>query len=269
MAFRTPSLLTTLTLVAALGLGACSGGGAGPNSTFTEEPVEGLYNIAVDDLEKGLYETASTKFDEVERQHPYSSWAVKAQVMAAYSLYMANKYDEAVVALDRFIQLHPNNKDTDYAYYLKGLCYYEQISDVGRDQLMTQLALSTLNELITRFPKSDYARDATLKIDLTYDHLAGKEMKIGRYYQSRGQWLAAINRFTQVVNNFETTTHVPEALHRMVESYVAMGMRAEAKKSAAVLGHNFPSSKWYLETYALLEDPTIKEPTGGAWYKVW
>lgn len=270
MAFRTSTRITTLILAAALGLSACSGGGgAGENQSFTEEPVEGLYNIAVDALEKGQYEAASVKFDEVERQHPYSSWAVKAQIMAAYALYMANKYDEAVVALDRFIQLHPNNKDADYAYYLKGLCYYEQISDVGRDQLMTELALSTLNELITRFPESDYARDAKLKIDLTYDHLAGKEMKIGRYYQSRKQWLAAINRFGQVVKKFETTTHVPEALHRMVESYVALGMRAEAKKSAAVLGHNFPSNKWYLETYALLEDPTIKEPTGGAWYKLW
>lgn len=267
MALRTPLNITTLLLAAALGLAACSGDKA--PETYVEEPVEQLYNAAVDELEKGSYELAGTKFDEVERQHPYSTWAVKAQVMAAYSLYMANKYDEAVLALDRFIQLHPSSKDTAYAYYLKGLCYYEQISDVGRDQMMTQLALKTLNELLTRFPESEYARDAKLKIDLTYDHLAGKEMKIGRYYQSRGQWLAAINRFDKVVNDYQTTTHVPEALHRLVESYLALGLREEAKKSAAVLGHNFPGSSWYVESYALLEDPTVKAPQEEPWYKVW
>jgi len=269
MAFCRLSYIPPLILVVALGLTACSGGGADPSTTFTETPVESLYNVAVDDLEKGNYVKASTQFDEVERQHPYSSWAVKAQVMAAYSLYMANKYDEAVVALDRFIQLHPNNKDADYAYYLKGLSYYEQISDVGRDQMMTELALSTLKELVTRFPKSNYTRDAKLKIDLTYDHLAGKEMKIGRYYQSRAQWLAAINRFTRVVDKYGTTTHVPEALHRLVESYTALGMREEAKKSAAVLGYNFPSSKWYVDSYALLKDPSIKGPKETSWYKFW
>ena len=252
----------------AIGLGACSSTPT-TNQTYEEEPVEHLYNTAVDELERSNYDAASVKFDEVERQHPYSNWAVKAQVMAAYSLYMANKYDEAVVALDRFTQLHPSSKDVAYAFYLKGLCYYEQISDVGRDQLMTQLALKTLKDLVTRFPESEYSRDANLKIDLTYDHLAGKEMKIGRYYQSRAQWLAAINRFDAVVDKYQTTTHVPEALHRLVESYLALGLRAEAKKTAAVLGHNFPSSRWYLESYAILEDPTIKKPEGDAWYKVW
>jgi len=258
-----------LILFLLFGLAACSGNKAAQTQTFSEEPVEQLYNAAVDELENEKFNVASTKFDEVERQHPYSNWAVKAQVMAAYSLYMGNKYDEAVVALDRFIQLHPGSKDADYAYYLKGLCYYEQISDVGRDQMMTQLALSTLKELTTRFPKSNYARDASLKIELTYDHLAGKEMKVGRYYQSRQQWLAAINRFGEVVNRYETTTHVPEALHRMVESYLALGMREEAKKTGAVLGHNFKSSKWYLESYALIDDPTIKNPEGSPWYKLW
>jgi len=269
MASRSFLRILTLTCVV-VGLAACSGDKAKPQTqTFNETPVEELYNVAVDELQKGSFVKASTKFNEVERQHPYSSWAVKAQVMSAYSLYMANKYDEAVIALDRFIQLHPGNKDADYAYYLKGLCYYEQISDVGRDQLMTQLALSTLKELITRFPKSDYARDAKVKIDLTYDHLAGKEMKIGRYYQSRKQWLPAINRFNMVVTTYGTTTHVPEALHRLVESYLSLGMRDEAKKTAAVLGYNFKSSKWYLESYALLDDPTIKADKNKPWYKLW
>lgn len=268
MAFRNTSIITAFALLGAISLGACSGNSTAEQA-YEEEPVTQLYNAAVDELERGNYEAASVKFDEVERQHPYSNWAAKGQVMAAYSLYMANKYDEAVLALDRFIQLHPSNKDTPYAYYLKGLCYYEQISDVGRDQLMTQLALKTLNELLTRFPESEYARDAKVKIELTYDHLAGKEMKIGRYYQSRQQWLAAINRFDMVLNKYQTTTHAPEALHRLVESYLALGLHEEAKKSAAVLGHNFPASKWYIESYAILEDPTIKAPQDEPWYKLW
>lgn len=268
MAFRIASFARTATVLAALSLAACSSDKA-LNEGYVEEPVANLYNQAVDALEREDYIEASTKFDEVERQHPYSTWAVKSQIMAAYSLYMANKYDEAVVALDRFIQLHPSNKDTDYAYYLKGLCYYEQISDVGRDQLMTELALKTLNELTTRFPDSQYSRDAKLKIELTHDHLAGKEMEIGRYYQIRGQYLAAINRFDSVVKKYQTTTHTPEALLRLVESYLALGLREEAKKSAAVLGHNFPSSSWYLDAYALLEDPTIKTLQEDPWYKLW
>jgi len=269
MAVRLSFRILSLTMVLALGLGACSTKSKSSAQTFSEKPVEEIYNAAVDELEKGGFVAASTKFDEVERQYPYSAWAVKAQIMAAYSLYMANKYDEAVVALDRYIQLHPGSKDADYAYYLKGLCYYEQISDVGRDQMMTELALSTLKELMVRFPKSNYARDASLKIDLTHDHLAGKEMKVGRYYQSRGQWLAAINRFNVVVNKYETTTHVPEALHRLVESYLALGMKEEAKKAAAVLGHNFKSNKWYVQTYALMDDPTILNPKNAPWYKLW
>lgn len=270
MAFHPPYRFAAALIAATLALGACSG--TDPATTadqnYTEQPVEELYNAAVDQLEQGNYQEASTAFDEVERQHPYSSWAVKSQVMAAYSLYMANSYDEAVLALDRFIQFHPSNKDVPYAYYLKGLCYYEQISDVGRDQMMTELALKTLNELLTRFPESQYARDAKLKIELTYDHLAGKEMDVGRYYQTRGQWIAAINRFDSVVKKYQTTTHVPEALHRLVESYLALGLKDEARKAAAVLGHNYPSSRWYIESYALLKDPTIKEPEQ-PWYKLW
>jgi len=262
------TLISTALMTGALVLAACSSDTA-LKDDYKEEPVEKLYNFAVDALEKGEYAQASTRFDEVERQHPYSSWATKSQIMAAYSLYMANKYDEAVVSLDRFIQLHPSNKDADYAYYLKGLCYYEQISDVGRDQMMTELALKTLKELSTRFPDSQYARDAKIKIELTYDHLAGKEMDIGRYYQTNGQYLAAINRFDAVVKKYQTTTHTPEALLRLVESYLALGLRDEAKKMAAVLGHNFPSSSWYIDAYALLEDPSIKTPQDQPWYKLW
>ncbi len=269
MASRTPTLLIALVFAAVLSLSACSSTKNAADKAYKEKSVAQLYNVAVDALEKGNYESASLKFDEVERQHPYSNWAVKSQIMSAYSLYMANQYDAAVVALDRFIELHPSNKDTDYAYYLKALSYYEQISDVGRDQKMTQLALKTLKELVKRFPKSNYSRDAKLKIDLTNDHLAGKEMAIGRYYQSRGQWLAAINRFDRVVKVYQTTTHTPEALERLTESYLALGLRAEAQKTAAVLGQNFPSSHWYVDAYRLLKDPNFRMSKAKPWYKIW
>lgn len=236
---------------------------------YVETPVEQLYNDAVNALEQEQYEVAAQRFDEVERQHPYSDWSTKAQMMAAYSLYMSNSYDEAVLSLDRFIQLHPSHKDVAYAYYLKGLAYYEQISDVGRDQKMTQRSLKAFNELVTRFPDSQYTADAKIKLELTNDHLAGKEMDIGRYYLGRGQYLAAINRFSAVVDQYQTTTHVPEALHRMVESYLALGVVEEARKVAAVLGHNYPSSEWYLDSYAILEDPTVRPEEGDAWYKLW
>lgn len=223
-----------------------------PKDKYAERPVEDIYNSAMDKFNDADYKGASADFDEVDRQHPYSVWATKAQIMGAYSLYETQKYDEAVVALDRFIQLHPGNRDTAYAYYLKGLCYYIQITDVGRDQKITEQALKSLDELVRRFPESRYARDARLKIDLTRDHLAGKEMDIGRYYEQQGQYLAAINRFRRVVDSYQTTTHVPEALHRLTECYLALGVVDEARTTAAVLGHNYPGSEWYQESYALL-----------------
>ncbi len=251
---------------------------------YVEAPVEDLYNAAIDFMQEGKYSSSTEKFDEVERQHPYSVWATKAQLMAAYAYYQANRYDEAVVALDRFIQLHPANKDISYAYYLKALSYYEQISDVARDQKMTELALTSLRELVTRFPNSKYSRDARIKLDLTNDHLAGKEMEIGRYYHSQGQYLAAINRFKAVVETYQTTTHVPEALHRMTEAYFALGLPVEARKTAAVLGHNYPGSEWYIDSYEMMENKSVRvssvedgkevtiegEPENeAAWYEIW
>jgi outer membrane protein assembly factor BamD len=188
--------------------------------------------------------------------------------MAAFGYYQRNEYDDAIVALDRFIQLHPSNRDTPYAYYLKALSYYEQISDVERDQKMTESALKTLEELIARYPDSKYARDAKVKLDLTYDHLAGKTMEIGRYYLRRGYYLAAVNRFKSVVDNYQTTTHVPEALHRLVEAYLALGLEEEARKSAAVLGHNFPGSEWYIDSYELVELKRVRE-SDRPWYAFW
>ncbi len=249
---------------AAVLLTAC----ASEEEVYVERPVEELYNEAMDALEGERYEAATRLFDEVERQHPYSAWATKAQLMAAFGYYQRNEYDEAIVALDRFIQLHPSNRDTPYAFYLKALCYYEQISDVERDQNMTESALKTLEELIARYPDSKYARDAKVKVDLTFDHLAGKTMQIGRYYLRRGHYLAAVNRFKSVVNDYQTTMHVPEALHRLVEAYLALGLEEEARKSAAVLGHNFPGSEWYIDSYELVELKRVRQPDS-PWYAIW
>jgi outer membrane protein assembly factor BamD len=238
--------------VATASLASCSWFGGSKDDTFTEQPVEVLYNRALDDLGRQEYKAAAKEFEEVDRQHPYSVWATKAQIMAAFTYYQSNKYDDAIIALDRFIQLHPGHRDIPYAYYLKGLCFYEQISDVGRDQRITQQALDALSEVAKRFPDSPYARDARLKVELCIDHLAGKEMAIGRYYQHQHQYVGAINRYRLVIERYQTTTHVPEALHRLVESYLALGVQSEAKETAAVLGHNFPGSDWYADSYFLI-----------------
>lgn len=241
---------------AALLAAACS---SNDEDKYVERPVEQIYNSAVDALTSERYVTAAKEFDEVDRQHPYSVWATKAQLMSAYSNYQNNKYDDAIVGLDRFIQLHPSNRDVAYAYYLKALCYYEQISDVQRDSKMTELALKAFDEVVRRFPETSFARDARLKIDLTYDHLAGKEMEVGRFYLTRGQYVGAINRFRVVIDKYQTTSHVPEALHRLVECYLALGLNEEARKMAAVLGHNYPGSQWYSDSYALVEGGALPE----------
>ena len=235
-------------------------GCADTEEVYVEQPVEHLYNKALNQLENKDYELAAESFDEVDRQHPYSVWATKSQLMAAYSFYQDNKYDDAIFAADHFINLHPSNRDVAYAYYIKAISYYEQISDVGRDQRMTELAMKTLREIVTRFPNSRYARDAALKIDLTHDHLAGKEMEIGRYYENQRQYLAAINRFKNVIKRFQTTTHVPEALHRLTESYLALGLKDQARRTAAVLGHNFPGSEWYIDSFEIVEGKDFLTP---------
>ncbi len=242
--------LALVCLAASLALAAC--GSSDDQIPYIERPPEQIYNEAYDTLLNGNNVVAKQLFDEVERQHPYSVWAPQAQIMAAFADYQDNNYDDAINTLNRFIQLNPGHRDIAYAYYLRALCYYEQISDVGRDQGMTKLALESLQEVVRRFPQSEYARDARLKIDLARDHLAGKEMEIARYYQGQGEYLAAINRFQRVVQEFDTTTHTPEALHRLVECYLALGVYSEAQSTAAVLGYNFPGSDWYADSYALL-----------------
>ena len=238
---------------------ACSGNKKPQLIHQEQSPVEILYERADQAMEDGNYVEATRYYEEVERQHPYSALSTRAQLMAAYSAYLGQRYDEALFSLDRYVQLHPGADDVDYAYYLKAMSYYEQISDVRRDQDMTIKAVRALNTLINRFPNSEYTRDAQLKRDLTLDHLAGKEMDIGRYYLNRGHVNAAINRFRSVVINFQTTSHVAESLHRLVESYMTLGLKQEALKTAAVLGHNYPGSKWYERTYALLDDGQRKK----------
>ncbi len=244
---------------ALLGIGtfalASCGAGAGTkgDTKYVARDVNTLYNAAKDKLDRRQYLVAAALFDEVERQHPYSPWARRAQLMSAFSYYMGQKYPESIQASRRFLSIHPGNKDAAYAYYLVGLCYYEQISDVTRDQKITEQALAALGEVQRRFPNSRYASDAALKIDLVNDHLAGKEMEIGRFYERRALWLAASIRFREVVDKYQTTTHAPEALFRLTESYLALGVPEEAKKSAAVLGANYPGSKWYERAYKLME----------------
>ncbi|MCB2067286.1 MAG: outer membrane protein assembly factor BamD, partial [Erythrobacter sp.] len=193
-------------------------------------------------------------FDEVERQHPYSPWARRAQLMSAFSYYAARDYNHAISSATRFLSIHPGNRDAPYAYYLIAMCYYEQISDVERDQAITRQALQALNEIVRRYPESPYADDARLKIDLVNDHLAGKEMEIGRFYERTGQWLAAQLRFRNVIDDYQTTSHTPEALYRLVETNLSLGVHEEAQRYAAVLGANYPGSEWYQRAFELMED---------------
>jgi outer membrane protein assembly factor BamD len=216
--------------------------------------VETLYNTAADALDAKEYRKAIGLFQDVEREYPFSVWAKRSELMSAFALYKAQFYQDAIISLDRYISLHPGSEGTDYALYLKALCYYEQISDVERDQATTKDALDALGVLIRRYPESTYARDARLKRDLALDHLAGKEMEIGRYYLTRGHINSAIGRFRIVVQNYQTTTHVAEALYRLIESYISLGLKEEAYKVAAVLGYNYPGSNWYSRGYKLLDD---------------
>jgi len=249
-----PLLLAALAAVAFAPLAGCAHGGKKKADTrFIARDVDTLYSLAIDRLDRKQYKLAAQLFDEVERQHPYSVWARRAELMSAYSYYLARSYSDSIKSAQRFLSIHPGNRDAPYAYYLIAVDYYEQINDVTRDQKITSQALDALGELIRRYPDTRYAADARLKIDLVNDHLGGKEMEIGRFYQRRSQWLASIYRFRIVIDKYQTTTHVPEALERLTESYLAMGLPNEAKNAAAVLGANYPGSKWYERAYNLVE----------------
>ena len=249
-----PFAATALALAgASLLLSGCGGSGKVKKDTaYVARDVDSLYLAAKAELDKGNSKGSAELFDEVERQHPYSPWARRAQLMSAFSYYVARDYTKSIQSAQRFLTIHPGNKDAPYAYYLVALCYYEQISDVARDQKVTQQALTALNDVVRRFPDSRYAVDASLKRDLVTDHLAGKEMDIGRHYQRSGKWLAAELRFRNVIDKYQTTSHAPEALFRLVESNLALGIPEEAQKNAAVLGSNYPGSEWYEKAYRLM-----------------
>jgi len=255
--------LLKLLLTSAVLLGVAACGSKDKDKEKPSESAEKLYMEGREDFAAGKYKDAVKDFEEVERQHPSSEWAVNGQVMSGYTSYRAGDYDTAVATLQRFTKLYPNHESTPYAYYLIAICYYEQITDVGRDQKVTEQAMQALREVVRRFPDTEYARDSKIKLDLTQDHLAGKEMEIGRYYLRHDDYLAAINRFRFVVENFQTTSHVPEALHRLVECYLKLGVRDEAQRYAAVLGHNFPGSSWYRDSYKLMTGklPVVAENT--------
>jgi len=220
---------------------------------YQERPIDQIYDNAWKQINKGNWDQAAAQFNEVDRQHPYSVWARRAQLMAAFCYYQSNKYDDAVSTADQYISLHPGSQEVAYAFYLKAISLYEQIVDVGRDQSKTQGALVALQDVVQRFPDTEYARDATLKIDLTQDHLAGKEMEVGRYYLQRGNYIGAINRFRTVIDQYQTTPQIAEALERLTESYYSLGLDSEAQTAAAVLGANYPGTVWYQDSFNILK----------------
>ena len=256
----------------AVPLGGC---GTGPlwdkflakDDTFVDEPADKLYN-------EGLYlmnerkdnKAASKKFEEVDRQHPYSDWARKSLLMSAYSYYQSGDYDSCIGAATRYVTLHPGSPDAAYAQYLIAASHYDQIPDVSRDQGRTEKAIAALEEVVRKYPTSEYAVSAKAKIQAARDQLAGKEMDIGRYYMEKRDFTGAINRFKTVVTQYQTTRHVEEALARLTEAYMAIGVVGEAQTAAAVLGHNFPDSRWYKDAYNLVRSGGVEPSENqGSW----
>ncbi len=224
------------------------------DTAYQEAPVDQLYAAGASRLDQHLWGEGVNYFKEVERQHPYSEWARRAILMQAFAHYQANQYPDAVSDANRFVELYPGSPSAAYAYYLKAECYFEQILDVGRDQAATDQARIAMREVVQRYPHTEYAEDARLKIDMINDQLAGKEMSIGRWYLRQGDTISAIGRFRTVVMRYQTTTHTPEALDRLVEAYLTLGLVDEAKRNAAVLGYNFPGDIWYADAYKLMTD---------------
>jgi len=236
----------------ALVLTACQNTNRREELAYVERPVEQLYARATDELDRRDFDQAILLFNEVERQHPYSEWARRSSLMAAFASYESRQFDEAIGTSQRYLSLNPAGQGASYAYYLIAVSHFDQIMDVGRDQKTTELARDALLDVVRRYPETDYARDATVKLDMVYDQLAGKEMEIGRWYLRRNQHLSAINRFRTVVKEYDTTSHAPEALHRLVEVYLSTGLKQEALAAGAVLGYNYPESTWYQYSYRLL-----------------
>ena len=252
-------LLPLIASAVLIGLAACS---PPELPEQVERPANELYDEALQLAKSGEPDKAAPKFEEVERQHPYSDLAVRAQIMAAWAFYQSNDYPRAVASLERFIELNPADPMVEYAHYLRALSYYEQIVNVERDAEMTMLALNAFEDLLRRFPDGEYGRDAQLKADLARSHLAGKEMAVGRFYAQRGYHAAALRRFEEVVRTYQTTNQVPEALYRMVEVYLALGLVDEADRVGSVAVYNYPDSFWTKELLALADDPSRKLPKG-------
>ncbi|UDL89707.1 outer membrane protein assembly factor BamD [Mesorhizobium sp. PAMC28654] len=237
-------------------------------STYVDqtEPGDVLYNQGLANLNAGRLQEASRKFDAVDRQHPYSEWARKSMVMGAFADYRQGKYDDAISAAKRYLTLYPSTDDAAYAQYIIGLSYYRQIKDVTQDQKEARQTMQTMQDLVTRWPNSEYVDDAKEKMRFANDQLAGKEMQIGRYYLERREYIAAVKRFRVVVENYSNTRHVEEALARLAESYYAMGLTSEAQTAAAVLGTNYPDSQWYKDSYKLLQSNGLEpRENAGSW----
>ncbi|MHB8529149.1 MAG: outer membrane protein assembly factor BamD [Caulobacteraceae bacterium] len=256
-----------LALIAAVAVSGCSLiKKKKPQLAYEERPVELLFNVGAEDLDRHQWNDAVNYFREVERQHPYSEWSRRAILMSAYAHYEANNYAEAIADADRFISLYPGAPSAAYAYYLKSICYFEQIVDVGRDQASTDDARAALTEVVKRYPATEYAQDARVKLDMVADQLAGKEMTVGRYYLRNGDPIAAIGRFRTVIEKYQTTSHTPEALYRLVAAYLSLGLTKEAVENGAVLGYNYPGSIWYRDAYRLLTSKGLRPqvtPGGG------
>jgi outer membrane protein assembly factor BamD len=248
----TRNIVLLLACAAILPAAGCARNKAKGDTAYVARDVNTLYAAAKRLMDQGDYLTSAKLFDEVERQHPYSVWARRAQIMSAFNYYLAKKYTDAISSANRFLTIHPGNAEAPYAHYLVAMSYYQQIADVTRDQAVTQQASDAFGELIRRYPDSRYAADARLKLDLINDHLAGKEMEVGRFYERSANWLAASLRFRAVVDQYQTTSHTPEALERLVECYLALGIPSEAEKAAAVLGRNYNGTYWYKQAYKLM-----------------
>ncbi len=260
MSFRFGRLPIVVAVIASVALSGCAMLHKKKKSdlAYQERPVDLLYSVGSQSLDRGNWGGAVLYFKEVERQHPYSEWARRAILMQAYAHYQAGQYNEAVGDADRFVSLYPGNASAVYAYYIKAVCYFEQILDVGRDQASTQQALAALSEVVKRYPTTEYAADARVKLDLVNDQLAGKELAIGRWYEAHNQPFAALGRFKTVIDTYQTTAQTPEALFRLVEVDLQLGLVDEAKKNAAVLGKNFPGDRWYISAYKLMTSKGLK-----------
>ena len=261
------AIVVLLASVSVAGLTACAGKPKTEHLVYEERPVEMLYETGMQKLDQKSWTDAISYFEEVQRQHPYSEWSRRAIVMIIYANYQSDKYVEATAASDQFIKLYPGSELTPYAYYMKAICSFEQIVDVGRDQAYTDSAKALLNDVVRRYPTTEYAKDARVKLDMVQDQLAGKEMDVGRWYLNDNQPLAAIGRFKTVASDYQTTSHTPEALYRLVEANEMMGLHEEATRDAAVLGYNYPGDRWYGAAYKLMtekgESPAIKPDPNG------